>query len=78
MASLNKEEIISSLQAYFEAELGQDLGQFEAGFLLDFLQEKLGPYFYNEGLKDAQAVIHAQLEEIDNQLIQIEKPDPFG
>jgi len=44
-----KEKIIGSIQAYFNDELEQDIGEFDAEFLLDFFAEKVGPYFYNKG-----------------------------
>ena len=68
------EKIIGTLQGYFQSELDYELGQFDAGFLLDFLAEKLGPHFYNQGLYDAQAVLSAKLEEMENAIIEIEKP----
>lgn len=42
---------------YFEDELQQDIGQFEAEFLIEFFCDKLGPHFYNKGLADATVII---------------------
>jgi len=70
----DKDQIVEKIQNYFEFELEHELGQFDAGFLLDFLQEELGPYFYNQGLYDAQAVIASKVEEIENGIFEIEKP----
>jgi len=73
-SSRDKEELIGKLKAYFKAELDQELGTFDAGFLLDFIGEKLGPYFYNQGLYDAQAILAGKLEEVENAILEIEKP----
>ncbi|MDT8446485.1 MAG: DUF2164 domain-containing protein [bacterium] len=70
----NRDEIIEKLQAYFAKELETELGPFDAGFLLDFIAEKLGPYFYNRGLFDAQAVLSKKMEEVENAILEIEKP----
>ncbi|WP_334015261.1 DUF2164 domain-containing protein [Alteromonas sp. S167] len=68
-----KEAMVEKLQAYFEKELEQDLGQFDAEFLLDFVSKELGAYFYNRGLHDARAVLENKLSTIDEDLYAIEK-----
>lgn len=71
--SKEKETMVEKLQAYFEKELDQDLGQFDAEFLLDFVSKELGAYFYNRGLHDARAVLENKLSTIDEDLYAIEK-----
>ncbi len=69
-----KETIIAKIQSYFEQQLDQDIGQFDAEFLLDFFSDKIGPYYYNQGLQDAQAVIQNSLLNIGEAIEEIEKP----
>lgn len=71
--SKEKEAMVEKLQAYFEKELDQDLEQFDAEFLLDFVSKELGAYFYNRGLHDARAVLENKLSTIDEDLYAIEK-----
>lgn len=76
----SKEErdlIVARIKLYFSEELNQDIGSFDAGFLLDFFTEEIGPYFYNRGLYDARAVIQDRLENIDEAIYEIEKPTEF-
>ncbi len=47
--------IVRKIQLYFSEELKQQIGQFDAEFLLDFVGQEIGSYFYNRGLYDAQA-----------------------
>jgi len=76
--SREEKEIISrKIQLYFSEELEQDIGQFDAEFLLDFFAEEIGPYFYNRGLYDAQAVLESRLENINEAIYDIEKPTSF-
>lgn len=76
--SKEEKEIISrKIQLYFQEELEQDIGQFDAGFLLDFFTEEIGPYFYNRGLYDAQAILESRLENIGEAIYEIEKPTQF-
>lgn len=67
------DEIVIKIQSYFEKELDNDIGQFEAEFLLDFFSEKIGPYYYNQGLTDAKSVIDERVESIADALYEIEK-----
>jgi len=41
----DKERIVTKIKAYFSAELDQDIGGFEAEFLMDFFAKEIGPYF---------------------------------
>ncbi len=72
-----KERIVDQVQRYFEKELDQDLGQFDAEFLLDFFSEKMGPFYYNKGLADARSVLQNKLEDIDEAIYEIEQPIEF-
>lgn len=65
------------IQVYVQEEMDQEIGQFEAGFLLDFFAEQIGPYFYNRGLFDAQAILESRLENIAEAIYEIEKPTEF-
>ena len=66
--------IVDRIKLYFSEELNQNIGQFDAGFLLDFFTEEIGPYYYNRGLIDAQAVIEEKVESIADALYEIEQP----
>lgn len=70
----DKEDVIHKIKLYFSKELEQEIGQFDAEFLLDFFSEKIGPYYYNQGLYDARSVLQSRLESIDDDLYEIEKP----
>ena len=42
-----------------------------------FFAEEIGPYFYNRGLYDAQAILESRLENIAEAIYEIEKPTQF-
>ncbi len=69
-----KQIITNKIQKYFELELDQELGQFDAEFLLDFFSKEVGGYFYNRGVSDAKAVLDERIESISDALYEIEKP----
>lgn len=71
--SQEKESMVYKLQSYFEKELEQDIGQFDAEFLLDFFSKEMGAYYYNRGLHDARAIFESRVESIDDEIYAIEK-----
>lgn len=72
-----KQILVEQIQDYFERELEQSIGEFDAEFLLDFFSEKVGAYYYNQGLYDAQAVFQSRLDSINDAIYEIEKPTDF-
>ena len=69
-----KEILVGKLRRYFAAELGQELGRFDAEFLLDFIARELGSAFYNRGLQDARAVLARRLDELAEAIDELEQP----
>lgn len=69
--------LVSEIQKYFDKELNQDIGDFDAEFLLDFFSEKVGGYYYNQGLNDARALLDEKLETITESFYELEKVNDF-
>ena len=72
-----KDVIVTKIKRYFREELDQDIGQFDAEFLLNFFAEEVGAYFYNRGLYDAQAVLDERLDGFKDAIFEIEKPTDY-
>ena len=49
-----------------------EIEPFDAVDLLDYLSEVLGPYYYNQGLQDAQAIVKARADTIVEAIYEIE------
>lgn len=76
----SKEEkaiIVKKLQLYFQQELEQEIGRFDAEFLLDFFTQEMGAYYYNRGLYDAQALLERRLEDLSEAIYELEKITDF-
>ena len=71
---LEKEAIVQRIQLYFSKELHQEIGQFEAGFLLNFFAEEIGPFFYNKGIQDSQAILQKTIDNVLQAIDSLEKP----
>jgi uncharacterized protein (DUF2164 family) len=61
----------AKVKRYLNEELQQDIGSFDAEFLVDFLAEELGPYFYNRGLSDAMSLFTEKMGERDYQVQEL-------
>jgi uncharacterized protein (DUF2164 family) len=73
-----KSLIVEKIQRYFNQELGQDIGGFDAEFLLDFFAVEIGHFFYNRGLYDAQAILSQKMDDLSDSIYQLEKPTDFS
>ena len=76
--SQEKETLVHKVKTYFNNELSQEIGQFDAEFLLDFMFKEIGAYHYNKGLKDAQDVFTLKAEGVVDALYELEIPTEFS
>jgi uncharacterized protein (DUF2164 family) len=66
-------DLVAGLQRYFVDELDTSIGAMPAERLVEFLAEYIGPYYYNQGLKDAQAVIGQAVDEVNDAIYGLER-----
>ncbi len=75
--SEEKNQIVRKVKTYFQEELDQEIGNFDAEFLIDFFAEEVGAYFYNRGLYDAQALFSQKVDELSDSIYDLERPTEF-
>jgi len=68
-----KEQLVYKIKHYFQKELNEEIGQFDAEFLLDFFGKEIGSYFYNRGLQDAQVAMESQMDTLKELLYSMEE-----
>ncbi len=73
-----KEFIVKDIQNFFREDLNQEIGQFDSIHLLDFFSDKIGPYYYNRGLFDAQAILEKRMDNIKEAISKLEKITEFA
>ena len=73
-----KELLVQKLKHYFTNELDQEIGQFDAEFLLDFFGKEMGVYYYNRGLIDAQDIFKSRVDSITDSIYELEVPTEFS
>jgi len=66
--------VVRDIQVYFEAELEQQIGAIPAEMLMKFFTDKMGMYFYNRGLYDAQALVRYRMEVLVDDMFALEQP----
>ncbi|WP_281886624.1 DUF2164 domain-containing protein [Paenibacillus sp. YYML68] len=69
-----KEQLIESVQAYFERERSEEIGELAAEQLIDYMLQELGPHIYNKAIADARALVQEKAMQIEDELYALEKP----
>ena len=57
-----RDALLDKLTHYLDRELDCEASPLQAGFLLDFISEQMGPYYYNQGVQDAQQLFLDNME----------------
>ena len=56
--------LLANLQNYYSAEREEELIEFQAGLLLEFILSDIGVYIYNQAIADAQKLMQQKTEEL--------------
>lgn len=56
---------IKSIERYFQVNMDERIGNIQAGALLNFFLEEIGPSVYNKAVADAQERIQMRATELD-------------
>jgi uncharacterized protein (DUF2164 family) len=56
---------IKSIERYYRDELDERIGNIQAGALLNFFLEEIGPSVYNKAVADAQERMQMRAAELD-------------
>ena len=71
-----RDDAVERLRVYFARERGEELGELAATLIYDFVAEQLGPYFYNKGMEDAQALVARFTDSLDADLEAAQRLPP--
>lgn len=69
-----QEMILADIQRFFYNQRDEDISEFEAERMLDFIKEHIAPYIYNAALSDAKYVVERQYASIEEELEALEQP----
>jgi uncharacterized protein (DUF2164 family) len=60
-----RDELIQSIQRYFEVEMDDKIGNIAAGGLLGFVLEEIGPVIYNKAVADVQERLQVRVADLE-------------
>lgn len=59
-----KEKAIQEIREYFASERNEEIGNLAGEIILDFITEKIGSYYYNQGIADAEKYMHEKADDL--------------
>jgi uncharacterized protein (DUF2164 family) len=59
-----KAEASSKLKEYIHENFDMDIGNLQAGIMLDFITENIGVYYYNQAIADSLSFITEKAEDM--------------
>ncbi len=74
---LTKEQqqlMIADIQYFFSQERDEEISEFAAETVLDFVKKSLAPHFYNAAVLDAKNVIDQQFASLEDEILTLERP----
>ncbi|MBO6758965.1 MAG: DUF2164 domain-containing protein [Roseibium sp.] len=66
--------LAEGVRKYLADELDVEIGNMDAEFLIEYLSGTLGSFYYNQGLRDAEAVLSRKLDDVSDELRALERP----
>jgi len=61
----DRAQAIASIERYFKENMDERIGNIQAGALLAFFLEEVGPSVYNKAVADAQERLQTRVAELD-------------
>lgn len=59
-----KKQAINEIKAFFASEREEEIGDLAAEIILDFIAEKIGPYYYNKAISDVQKFMNEKIDDL--------------
>lgn len=69
----DKERLLQKVQRHLSEDAEVEIGRFEAEALVDLVARLIGTHYYNKGLRDAQALLARQVDQINDALYEMER-----
>lgn len=70
---ISKEEtgqFVASIQKYIREELDHEIGELQAKLLLEYFLKEIGPFAYNQGVRDAEDYLRLRIEDLQGTCFQ--------
>ncbi|MCM3772553.1 MULTISPECIES: DUF2164 domain-containing protein [Priestia] len=70
----DKDKMLDEIQTFFYNERDEEISEFAAENVLEFIKEHIGPYFYNQAIKDAEDIMNQVMLSAEENLHALKKP----
>ena len=60
-----KRTVLHSLIRFYQEDLDEELSEYQADRILEFLVKELGPPIYNQAIQDARSFVLSKMEDLD-------------
>jgi uncharacterized protein (DUF2164 family) len=68
-----EKQAIDKLKRLFSNRFELDLGSFEVAEVLELFTKEIAPYYYNQAISDAQALLADRFQSVESDLWALEK-----
>ena len=69
--------IVGKIQRYFVEEMESEIGAIPSEQLLNFFTETIGPFYYNQGLNDAQGAFARVADTFNDKIYGLEQREAW-
>lgn len=69
-----QQSMVSDIQSFFSQERDEEITEFAAERVLEFVKERLAPHFYNAAVSDARHVLEQQFASLEDEILTLERP----
>jgi uncharacterized protein (DUF2164 family) len=59
-----RDDMIAAIKHYFLKKREEEIGDLQAGLMLDFILEEIAPEFYNQGVSDSYTYMKDTIEDL--------------
>jgi len=74
LSEARQKSIVVALTGLYDEVFDEELSEYQAGRLLEFFLEALGPAVYNQGVQDARAFVLDKLDDLEGDVHEPEGP----
>ena len=60
-----KKQILASIKRYVAENLEREIGDLQAGFLLEYFLAEIAPSIYNQAIRDAQSYLQDRVSDLE-------------
>ena len=68
-----RDEAAHKIREWLQSEQDMELGRLPAEMLVEFIEQHVGRHYYNQGLRDAETLIRAKVEDVSDSLYGMER-----